>query len=335
MLYINLLIILAISFTITSLLIKFQDKINLYANINHRTIHEKITPNSGGIAMFLSFVFGIFFLNIDIEWGILISIIFIFFIGIYDDKYGASSKQKIFFLFIVGNILFFNNYYIEYLGTFLGNEIHIDGFMAYLFIVFAVIGFVNAVNLIDGIDGLASVVGIIILSSYLYLGIKFNDQFLIYISSVYMMSIMGYLYFNWSPAKIFMGDSGSLTLGLIIVIVAVHSVNMHYITPMTVLMLSALPILDTFIVISRRIFSGKNPFVADKLHIHHLVLKQQENNTKRTVLILGLVQFILSYIGLGFKIKDDILILILFVMLFLLFYFLLTVSKKEELYDNR
>jgi len=254
--------------------------------------------------------------------------ILVFMIGIYDDYFGTSSKQKIFFLFIVVNVLFFNDFYISYLGTFLGKEVYINGFFAYLFLIFAIVGFVNAVNLIDGLDGLASVLGIIILSSFLYIGIKYDNQFLIYVPSVYIMSILGYLYFNWSPAKIFMGDNGSLTLGFIIAIVAIYTVNLHYITPISTIMLAAVPILDTFIVMSRRIISGKNPFVADRLHMHHIILEQQKNNTKRTVLLLGLLQIIFSYIGLGFKIRDDIFILILFFMLYILFYFILVPKRK-------
>jgi len=328
MLYFMLIATFFTSFVFTLLLIKYKDKIGLFAYTNHRTLHKKITPTSGGIAIFLSFLLWTFMSNIDIGFSLLFSLIFVFMIGIYDDYFGMSSKQKILFLFIVVNILFFNDFYISYLGTFLGKEIYIDSVFAYIFLTFAIIGFVNAVNLIDGIDGLSSIVGIIILSSFLYIGIKYNNQFLIYIPAIYIMSIIGYLCFNWSPAKIFMGDNGSLTLGFIIAIVAIYTVNLHYITPVSTIMLAGVPILDTFLVMSRRIISGKNPFVADRLHMHHIILKQQRNNTRRTVLLLGLLQMIFSYIGLGFKSRDDILILVLFFMLYILFYFILLPKQK-------
>ena len=311
-LYIVLISTFLTSFIFTYLLIKYKDKIGLFAQVNHRTLHKEITPTSGGIAVFLSFILWIFIFDIDFNFGLFISMFFVFVIGIYDDYFGTSSKQKFFLLFLVSNILFFDDFYISYLGTFLGTEIYIDGFFAYIFLVFAIVGFVNAINLIDGLDGLASIVGIVILGSFLYIGIKFHNLFIICITSIYIMSLLGYLFFNWSPAKIFMGDNGSLTLGFIIAIVAIYTVNMHYITPISTLMLAAVPILDTFIVISRRVVSGKNPFVADRLHMHHIILQQQKNNTRRTVLLLGLLQMIFSYIGLGFKSRDDILILILF-----------------------
>lgn len=330
MLYINILIILiilTISLTITFLLVKYKDKFDLHAHINHRSIHKEVVPNSGGIAIFLSFLAGLYLFDVDIGYGVVLSMILVFLFGVYDDYYTASTKSKLSLLFLVANILFFQGYYMEYLGTYLGYSIEISSFVAYVFLMFVIIGFVNAMNMIDGLDGLASLIGIIILSSFLYLGLKYSDTFLIYITIIYICSILGYLYFNWSPAKIFMGDNGSLPLGLIITIVAIHSVNMGYITPISILLLAGLPILDTFVVVTKRVSLGLSPLVADKSHIHHIILRQQKNNTKRTVLLLGLIQLLFSYVGLGFKIKDDILIFFLFIILYILFYFLLTPKK--------
>ena len=328
MLVINLLIILLISSGITFLLIKYKNNINLIAHPNYRTMHKNKIPNSGGIAIFISFFLGIYLLDINLDSSIYISMILVFLLGVYDDIFVSKIKEKLVILFLIANILYFHGYNIQYLGTYLGYSIELPSFLAYWFLVFIVIGFVNSINLIDGLDGLVSIVGIIILGSFLYIGLKFKDDFLIYIASIYISSIVGYLFFNWSPAKIFMGDNGSFPLGLIIVIVAVHAVNMKYITPISILMLSALPILDTFIVMTNRIKLGQNPFVADKSHIHHIIFQQQKNNTKRTVTILALMQVVFSYIGLGFKIRDDILILILFLMILVLIYMLLIPKKS-------
>ena len=317
------------SLLLTYLLIRYKDKINLSSHPNHRTVHKGIIPSSGGIAILLSFLFGLLLFDTGINIENIVAVVLVFFLGLYDDYFGASSKQKIFFLFVVANILYFSGIYIENLGTYLGSEVLITGFVTYLFLVFVVVGFVNSVNLIDGLDGLASTIGIIILSSFLYLGIKFNDSYLIYMTSIYISSVLGYLYFNWSPAKIFMGDAGSLVLGIVILLVSIHAVNMHYITPITILMLAALPILDTILVMSRRILWGISPFTADKLHMHHIILKHQKNNTRKTVFILGLLQAVFTYLGLGFKTRDDILILVLFLMLVVLLYVLLMPMKKD------
>ena len=318
MLYINLCMVFIVSFGITYLLVRFKDKVNLNAEVNHRSIHKDITPSSGGIAIFVSLSIGLFLLGVELPLHLYLSILFLFLFGLYDDHTGAQLKHKVFVIFILANVLFFNGFYIEYLGTFLGFPIELSGFFAYIFLVFALVGFVNAVNLIDGLDGLVSVVSLVILGSFLYLGIKWSDEFLTYMSCIYIVSILGYLYFNWSPAKIFMGDNGSLTLGFVIAIIAIYAVNKHYISPISTLLLAAVPILDTFLAIIRRIKSGQSPFDADKEHLHHVILRAQKNNTIKTVLILGLTQLIFTYIGLGFKIRDDILILFLFIMIFIL-----------------
>ena len=142
-------------------------------------------------------------------------------------------------------------------------------------------------------------------------------------------TLTGAFNYNWYPSKLFMGDSGSLTLGFIIVVLSIHSVQMKYISPVTVILLTAVPILDTLIVMVRRIRKGKNPFHPDKTHIHHIILKMHYNNTAKTTKILILLQSVFIYIGLGFKVRDDLVILIMFILLFILFYSLLTPLKKK------
>lgn len=326
----NLFLVFILSIILTFLLIKYKKSINLLAHPNHRSMHKSSMPNSGGVAIFFSFLFGIYLFDVKIGFAVVLAMGVAFVFGIYDDIRDARMRAKMLALFVVGNILFFNGYEVAYLGTYMGYAVEISSFTSYIFLIFVIIAFVNAMNLVDGLDGLASSVGIIILGSFLYLGLKYGDDFLTYTTSIYIASLLGFLYFNWNPAKIFMGDSGSLPLGLIIAIVAIHAVNMSYITPITILMLAALPILDTLVVMSIRMGSGLSPFIADKSHIHHFILKQQKNNTKRTVAILSLIQLFFSYIGLGFKSQDDILILFLFVVLFILFYLLLTPSKSKR-----
>ncbi len=324
-----LIVVFLVSFCIIYFLVKYKNVINIQAHINHRSLHTVTVPNSGGIAIFIAFIIGLVLLDVEVGYEVVLSMSIVFVFGLYDDIYTASTREKFLVLFLVANILFFNAYEIKYLGTYLGYDIQISSFASYIFLVFVIVGFINGMNLIDGLDGLVSTIGIIILSSFLYIGLKVSDQFLISITSLYIASLLGYLYFNWSPAKIFMGDNGSLPLGLIIAIIAIHCVQMQYITPISILMLAAFPILDTFFVITQRIRSGKSPFVADKSHIHHIVYRQQKNKTSRTVIILGLMQLLLSYIGLGFKIKDDSLILGLFILVFLILYFTLSPCKEK------
>ena len=108
------------------------------------------------------------------------------------------------------------------------------------FTIFALAGFTNALNLIDGLDASISIV---ILSSFLYIGYIHKNELMIVLCSLTIASLLAFLIFNWNPAKIFMGDSGSLFLGFIISVVA--CISLEYIHPIAIFYLAALPIVDT------------------------------------------------------------------------------------------
>jgi UDP-GlcNAc:undecaprenyl-phosphate GlcNAc-1-phosphate transferase len=156
------------------------------------------------------------------------------------------------------------------------------------------------------------------------------------ISLFTIASLLGFLVLNWNPAKIFMGDSGSLTLGFIISVLSLLSLK--YIHPIVVIYLAALPILDTLVVMIRRIRRGKSPFSPDKTHIHHILVKFFENDVKRTVIFLVVLQIVFSSIGyiLIELIQNDLsgtipfFALVIFGMLFILFYMIFTGIKKRQ-----
>lgn len=325
-------IVFLISLILNKVLIQYSHILKLVDKPNNRSIHRVEKSRAGGLAIFLAFSFGIFISDISINIYVIFSFLVVFLLGLYDDRFSSSSKTKIFWIIIATIFLVLDDMYIRDLGVFLGKEIGLPTWLAIIFTTFALVGFINAVNLIDGIDGLCAGVSIVILIAYSYLGFKYDDQFLFYIASFLIVSLLGFLWFNWNPSKIFMGDSGSLTLGFIIAILSIHSVDKNYITPATILLLTAVPILDTLVVMLRRIINGHNPFHADKTHIHHIILKQHYQNVAKTSKLLILLQIVFTYIGLGFKVRDDLVILTIFVLLFILFYNILTpVRKKDEL----
>lgn len=322
-------IVFLISLMLNKVLIQYSHILKLVDKPNNRSMHRVEKSRAGGLAIFLAFSLGLLISNISINIYIVFSFFVIFLLGLYDDRFSSSSKIKIFWIIIATIFLVLGDMYISDLGVFLGKEIGLPSWLAIIFTTFALVGFVNAVNLIDGIDGLCAGVSIVILFAYSYLGFKYDDQFLFYIASFLIISLLGFLWFNWNPSKIFMGDSGSLTLGFVIAVLSIHSVEKDYITPTTVLLLTAVPILDTLVVMLRRIRNGQNPFKADKTHIHHIILKQHYQNVSKTSKLLILLQAVFTYIGLGFKVRDDLVILTIFIMLFILFYALLTPKKNK------
>lgn len=324
--------VFVLSYLINKILIKSASKFGLIDTPNHRSVHKNPVARGGGVAIFLAFFIGVFlvqeFIDFHLSIGLLATLGFVLVSGVIDDIFGTSSKFKLLLIFIGANLLFINGFEIKTLGVVFGNEIALGGIAGYILLVVATTGFTNAMNLIDGLDGLASIVAIVILGAFAWMGFKLEDPFLFYTASLAIVSISGFLVLNWHPAKIFMGDSGSLTIGFLIVVLSVYAILIGRLTPASLLLIAAVPILDTLVVMTRRIRKGLSPFSADKTHIHHLLLRQQQRDVKRTVLLLGAIQLLFTYIGLGFKVRDDIVILGMFGLLFFVFYFLFTPKKN-------
>lgn len=324
-----LIVVFVISILLNKFLIHFSHNLRLIDKPNSRSLHTIEKSRAGGIAIFISFIIGLIFFSVELSLYLILAFFIVLALGIYDDIKNTSSKIKFFWIMVAATFLYFDGYFINSVGIFAKMDLIMPTFIAYLFLLFAVVGFINAMNLIDGLDGLSSGIGIVILVSFAYIGFKYSDNFLFYISVTLIVSLVGFLVFNWYPSKIFMGDTGSLTLGFVIVVLSIHSINQHYVSAVSILLLAAVPILDTLIVMTRRLSQKKNPFKPDKTHIHHIILFQQNKNVRKTSVILIFLQLIFVYIGLGFKVRDDIYILGVFIMLFILFYLLLTTKNAK------
>jgi UDP-GlcNAc:undecaprenyl-phosphate GlcNAc-1-phosphate transferase len=147
-----------------------------------------------------------------------------------------------------------------------------------------------------------------------------------------------FLFVNWHPAKIFMGDSGSLMIGFVISALGIHALN--YIEPISILYIAAFPIFDSLIVFFRRISKGNSPFAPDRSHLHHIVLDQFDGNIPKTVVAIVVIQIVFSAVGvfLVAQVEDSFFSLVVFVsLLFTLykisshFYFS---QKKEQLLEE-
>lgn len=324
-----MLITLAIQSTIlfisTFILLKFfihnAHKVGLMDVPNARSAHK--TPVARGAGMVFGFVFlvSLFFFNhFTLENSsyccIFASLSIVFLTGVYDDFKDISSRKKFLFIIVATTLAFFDGFSIDTLGTYFGYEIAL-GFFALPFTIFAVVGFTNALNLTDGLDGLAGSISVVILSSLLYLGFENNDTVLIYLPILLIAPLLAFLWFNWFPAKVFMGDSGSLFLGFSIAILSIYA--LEYINPTSILFLAAIPLLDTLIVMKRRKQRGQSLFVADKNHLHHILLNFKKDKLF-TVASLIKLQVLFSLIFIQIYNKSDSINLVLFTLLFLIFF---------------
>ncbi len=332
LLLINIFIITLVSIY---LLIHNSKRLGLVDIPNERSMHKKVTPRGAGIAFVLSVFLVVLLFDFEhfkTYYYIYFSIAIVFMAGVWDDVKDITAKTKFTFIFFAALFLYLNDFALYSLGTYFGYEVVLPVWFVFPFTFFAIAGFTNALNLMDGLDGLASVVSIVMLATFLAVGLQHNDELLISLSSFFIVTLLAFLLFNWHPAKVFMGDSGSLTLGVVISILAIQAVQ--YITPASVLFIIAMPLLDTFIVMTRRIQRHQSPFKADKNHMHHFLFNVK-GDVRYTVIILALMQIVFSIIGYQVSGSNEVLSLILFMILFYIYLNLFDQRlKRRTKYDK-
>jgi UDP-GlcNAc:undecaprenyl-phosphate GlcNAc-1-phosphate transferase len=245
-------------------------------------------------------------------------------LGLMDDIKGSLPIVKIAVLIVAYVILFLDGYLISDLGDFLSMRLELNYIVAILFTLFVIVAFTNAFNLIDGLDGLSGLVSVVTLASFLFIGYINDDQFLTIIPTLFISSIIVFLFFNWYPAKVFLGDSGSLMIGFIISVLGIKSLD--YIEPIAIFYIAAIPIIDSIIVFWRRITTRLSPFVPDKSHLHHVLLYYFEGNIVKTVITIGSIQAFFSIVGITIvsNVDDSFISLMIFIIFLITMYKLLT-----------
>ncbi len=258
---------------------------------DERRVHNKPMPLMGGLAIYISVIISsLIFLPID---KTLISIIIggtiIVISGIIDDIKDLSPKVKLLFQIIAAIVLIFGDVKIDFITnpfTKSNKLIPLNGFSIPI-TIFWVVGITNTLNLIDGLDGLSSGVAMIASLSFLFVANKFNYIPVIIMSSIVAGSCLGFLPYNFNPAKIFMGDTGALFLGFMLASISIEGVMKSVATIAIVvpIIILGVPIFDTTFAIFRRLLNGKSIAEADKGHLHHRLLEMGFSQRK-TVLIL-------------------------------------------------
>lgn len=298
----KLAVIFVVTFVLIRSIIRFAPQLGLVDIPNHRSVHQKVTPRGAGIGMILAIIASdILFWNTIVFDHIVtfFAIFLIFIVGILDDHRDTTPKTKFGVIIIAILLLYYDGMVIDSLGYIFGIKFDL-GWFAIPYTIFAIAGLTNAMNLADGLDGLAAGLGITILSVFAMIGFEQHDPFLIYVSLSFISAMCAFLLFNWNPASIFMGDSGSLTLGFVIGVLWIKA--LPYIQPTVILFLAAIPVMDTLIVMIRRKRTGHSMFSPDKLHIHHVLLNFFSGDVKITVIFIVLLQIFYSI--LGYELSD-------------------------------
>ncbi|WP_019137926.1 glycosyltransferase family 4 protein [Peptoniphilus timonensis] len=258
---------------------------------DNRRVHKKPIPVGGGIAMVISVsILMLFFLPIN--KGLVMTIIASLIIaisGLYDDKKGLSPKLKFIFQILAAVILIIGGMKIEFVtNPFDSNDaLLILNMLSIPVTIFWVCGITNTINLIDGLDGLASGVSMICAISMFFITYNMGRYDVSLVCALVAGACLGFLPFNFNPAKIFMGDTGALYLGFMLSYISIsgflkQAAILMIFVPVLIL---GVPVFDTAFAMVRRKLSGKSMVEADKGHLHHRLLKMGLNQ-RQTVVIL-------------------------------------------------
>ena len=266
-----------------------------------RKIHGHPVPRLGGIAIVISFYVpmvglmlfhggvGLLFLSEREQViGLFVGGLIIALLGLYDDLHGANAWKKFAVQFLVAGILFQLGFRFDVLANPFGEPIHL-GWANLPFTLFWIVGVINAMNLIDGLDGLAGGVALVAVVTTFLVSLQRGHPLMMLFSSALAGSILGFLFYNFNPASIFMGDSGSMFLGFVLATTAMQT-NQKASTAVAVMIpciALGLPIMDTLLAIGRRAIRGRPLFQADKEHIHHKLMDRGLTHRQAVLVLYG------------------------------------------------
>ena len=338
--FLALLVAFLISFAATPAVIGFAHKIKaIDIPKDERRVHKKPIPLIGGLAIFYGFVISaLCFATIDkTAMGILIGSVIMVTVGVIDDIRDLPAKVKLLCQIVAACIAVGFGVNIEYIANpffqWFGPEYISFGWFAIPLTVIWIIGVTNAINLIDGLDGLA--VGISAIASVALLALTiFTQNFNIAIMIAALAgACIGFLPYNFNPAKIFMGDTGSTFLGFVLACVSVEGlIKVHALISFAVpVLILGLPIFDTLFAIGRRILKRRPIMSPDRGHLHHRLLDMGFTQ-KQTVTILYTLASSLCLTAVVMSLKDGLraAILVLAVVAIIFVSYLLTETKNKE-----
>lgn len=300
---------------------------------DNRRVHNKPIPRLGGIAIYLGTIISIILiLPYSLKTtGILLAGTAMLITGIADDIYKLSPRVKLVCQAASAMILFAFGVRINFIGIPFGDGyLYFPWFVSLVVTLFWIVGITNTINLIDGLDGLAAGVAAIASLSLAYIAYMNERPEVALVTLAVAGGALGFLPFNFNPAKIFMGDGGSLFLGFMLSAVSIMgpmkgAAAIATVIPVLVL---GLPIFDTAFAIFRRMLNGRPIMEADKGHLHHRILSKGMDQ-RRTVIILYTLSGILGIAAVLVNKSMFLYGMILIVLTFALVY-VFTYTKQEE-----
>ena len=270
-----------------------------------RKIHKRAVPTIGGVMIFAALLINVFFWLavgpapatevFQAGSALAVCTVIIFFMGLKDDIIGLAASKKLLVHLGVGLMLItVGGYKIQTFGGLFGIE-ELPDALSLLFSLFVYIVVVNALNLIDGVDGLVGGYSVIAMSAFAFWFLSTGQIADAVLALTMAGAMLGFLVFNFAPARIFLGDSGSLLVGLVAYALATHTINtpqelvpdawMGISKPVIAMSILAYPLMDTLRVFCLRAARGISPFSPDRNHLHHRLMMRTRNHAKTSLFV--------------------------------------------------
>ncbi len=311
MILLALLVAAAVSFAATPLVKSFAYKVGaIDVPRDNRRMHTTPIPRLGGLAIFIAFFLSaLLFGKLDRQMqGILLGAVVIEILGVFDDIFALKAIPKLIVQIFAAWIAVYHGCSIEFISNpnFFSSTIYLNlGWLSTPVTIIWIVAITNAVNFIDGLDGLAVGVSAISTASLLVIAMMVSESSVAIVLAALLGACLGFIPYNFNPAKIFMGDSGSTFLGYILACLSIQGLfKMYAIISFAVpFLILGVPIFDICFAFLRRIAKGQNPMRADRGHVHHRLIdmgfsqKQSVAITYVITAILGLAAVVLTTSG--------------------------------------
>ena len=328
----------ALAVLLTPLARRFAFRVGALDVPDARKVHTKIMPRLGGLAIYASFAFVILLFlmlvpdkyllasNRNLIGALLAGGTIIVLLGALDDRFNLSAKFKLLVQTAAACLVVFGfDIHINLVNVPFGSAMQpIAEWIGIPLTILWIVGVTNAINLIDGLDGLAAGVSAIAIASIMGMGAIMGNGTVVLLSIVLLGSILGFLIFNFHPAKIFMGDSGALFLGFSLAMLSMLGFKqitlISFVTPLLII---GVPLSDTFFAIVRRVINKRPIMKPDKGHLHHCLQQLGFSHLQTVFIIYGIAAFFgvcavlqsaLTKAGIGNWVTFVVICIILFLM---------------------
>lgn len=315
-----------------------------------RKVHQGNVPLIGGMSIYIAFSLTLLFFGYDDNSMILVllSMAFMVFIGVLDDKYQLSVRARLIGQLLSASIIVFGlDLYLHSFGNllFLG-DINL-GVFGYTITLIAILGAMNAFNMIDGIDGLLGGLSVVSFLGIFFISSIGGNTFLANLSLLIIAILIPFMLANiggskFFRTKIFMGDAGSMFIGLLIVWMLIVGTNnaearsAPTFRPVFALYIVALPLMDMVAIMYRRARKGQSPFHPDRNHMHHIFMRAGFS-PKQALLFLVLIAFIILLVGVGMELSKapESIMFLVFIILFVVYSYLIQHAWKVVKFSRR